>query len=43
MRSALEHAEDALAEMCWCGHYYWNHTDSDTPVCVHPNRPDEYP
>lgn len=37
----LTEAEDTLAEMCWCGHPWWNHTDSDTPVCVHPHRPDD--
>lgn len=42
VRDVLEQAEDSLAEMCWCGHDYTYHTDSDTPVCVHPNKPGEY-
>lgn len=39
-RDVLAQTEDTLAEMCWCGHGYWHHTDSDTPVCYWPEEPE---
>lgn len=38
---ALDQAEDSLAEMCWCGHDWRHHTDSDTPACYWPLFPEE--
>jgi hypothetical protein len=26
--------------VCWCGHSYHNHTDSDTPACYWPLDPE---
>lgn len=40
-KRVFDQTEDALAEMCWCGHDYRHHTDSETPVCYYPWFPDE--
>lgn len=37
----LDRAQDTLAEMCWCGHDYHHHTDSDTPFCAYPLYPED--
>lgn len=39
-RDVLDQADDTLAEMCWCGHSYYHHTDSDTPACYWPLEPE---